>query len=99
MDWILLNNQSTVNVFHNEDLLDNIRRGDGSMDIHCNAGVTSTSLVGDLLGYGEVWFNPSGIANILSLLRANQRGFQVPFDSENGNEFHVHKPNGTKYIF
>jgi hypothetical protein len=50
--WILLNNQSTVNVFHNEDLIDYIRCGDGFMDIHCNEGVTSTNLVGDLPGYG-----------------------------------------------
>jgi hypothetical protein len=65
--WILLDNQSTVDVFHNADLLDNIRHADGFMDIHCNAGMTSTNLVGDLLGYGEVWYNPNGIANILSL--------------------------------
>jgi hypothetical protein len=69
------------------------------MDIHCNAGVTSTNLVGDLPGYGEVWFNPNGIANILSLSRVKQRGFRVTFDSENGNEFHVHKPNGTTRVF
>jgi hypothetical protein len=45
------------------------------MDIHCNAGVTSTNLVGDLPGYGKVWFNPNGIANILSLLRVKEQGF------------------------
>ena len=55
--WILLDNQSTVDVFHNDDLLENIRVSDnGYMDIHCNAGVTSTNLVGDLPGYGTVWF-------------------------------------------
>jgi hypothetical protein len=97
--WILLNNQSTVNVFHNEELLDNIHHGDGFMDIHCNAGVTSTNLVGDLPGYGEVWYNPNGIANILSLPRVKERGFRVTFDSKNGNKFHMHKPNGTKRVF
>jgi hypothetical protein len=94
--WILLDNQSTVNVFHNGDLLDNIRQANGFMDIHCNAAVTSTNLVGDLPGYGEVWYNPNGIANILSLSRDEKQGFRVTFNSSHGNEFHVHKPNGTK---
>jgi hypothetical protein len=35
-----------VDVFHNPDLLERIRLSeDGHMDIHCNAGVTSTNLV------------------------------------------------------
>jgi Zinc knuckle len=49
--WILLDNQSTVDVFHNKELLQRIRVSeDGHMDIHCNAGVTSTNLVGTCLG-------------------------------------------------
>jgi hypothetical protein len=53
--WILLDNQSTVDVFHIEALLKRIRVSkNGHMDIHCNAGVTSTNLVGDLPGYGTV---------------------------------------------
>jgi hypothetical protein len=47
-EWILLDNQSTVDVFYNKDLLRNVRRSNTSMDIHCNAGVTSTDLVGNL---------------------------------------------------
>jgi len=65
--WILLDKQSTVCEFSNGDLLENIREVDTWMDIHCNAGITSTNMVGDLKGFGEVWYNPKGITNILSM--------------------------------
>jgi hypothetical protein len=97
--WILLDNQSTVDVFHNAALLVNIRPGTGYMDIHCNAGVTSTNMVGDLPGYGEVWYHPGGIANILSLKRVKNRGYRVTFDSSKANESHVHKSDGTVRVF
>jgi len=42
--WILLDNQSTIDVLCNEELLTDIRIGTGMMEIHCNA-VTSTNLI------------------------------------------------------
>ena len=78
--WILLDNQSTVDVFYNASLLRNIRKVEKHMDIHCNAGVTSTNLVGDLPGYGTVWYHPNGIANILSLAKMQERGYHIKYD-------------------
>ncbi len=51
-NWILLDNQSKVDVFYNHRLLKHIREVDTWMDIHCNAGATSTNLQGELQGYG-----------------------------------------------
>jgi hypothetical protein len=97
-DWILLDNQFTVDVFYNDRLLKNIRKADSFMGIHCNAGVTSTNLVGDLPRYGEVWYHPNGIANILSLARVKDIR-RVAFDSTDGNQFVIHKSDGTSRRF
>ncbi len=98
-DWILLDNQSTVDVFCNKDVLRNVREHNDVMAIHCNAGVTKTKWVCELAGYGMVWYNPNGIANILALARVKERGYRVTFDSSDGNAFHLRKPDGTIRVF
>ena len=97
-EWILLDNQSTIDVFQNAELLTNIRKNTTSMDIHCNAGEASTDLVGDLPGYGTVWYHPDRIANILSLARVKQC-HRVTFNSDSENQFVVHKDDGTERHF
>jgi hypothetical protein len=96
--WILLDSQSTIDVFQNMNLLSNIRQADGQMDIHCNAGVTSTNMVGDLGGYGTVWYHPQGIANILSLSHVRDCGYRVTYDSVS-NVFCIHKHDGSCRVF
>lgn len=96
--WIILDNGSTVDVFSNKKLLTNIRKSEVTMSIRCNAGVTKTNLQGDLTGYGTVWFNPKGIANILSLARVQEK-HRVTYDSELDGKFVVHKPDGSVRVF
>ena len=97
-EWILLDNQSTVDVFTNRRLLKNIRRSNKNMFIHCTAGVAKTNLIGDLPGYGTVWYHPDGIANILSLSKVKEK-YRVTFDSDINNQFVVHHRDGTQQIF
>ena len=52
-EWILLDNQSTVDVFTNCRLLKNICRSSKNMFIHCTARVAKTNLIGDLPG---LWY-------------------------------------------
>jgi len=71
--WVLLDNQSTVDVLFNESLLENIRYSVSSLDVHCNAGVATVNKVGDFPSYGTVWFHSDGIATILSLLHDKEK--------------------------
>ena len=63
--WILIDSQSTVDLFYNPDLLTNIRKVKEELVVNCNAGKVRANLVGDLNGYGPVWFYADGIASIL----------------------------------
>jgi len=76
--WVLLDNQSIVDVFFNGALLENIRDSDSSLDIHCNSGVATVNKIGNFPGYGVVWYHPSGIVTILSLARVKEK-YQVTF--------------------
>jgi hypothetical protein len=57
-----------------------------------------TNMVGDLPGFGQVWFYDKGIANILSLAQVKKR-FRVTYDSSTDGCFVVHKPDGKQVSF
>ena len=98
-DWVLLDNQSTVDVFSNPRLLKNIRKTTRTMTIKCNAGITETNMIGEMPGYpGEVWYNPKGMANILSVANVKKH-YRITYDSLNQNGFIVHKTDGKQRHF
>jgi hypothetical protein len=95
--WLLLDNQSTVNVLCNANLLDDIHEVEDEMEITSNSGSNITSQMGTLPGYGQVWHDPNGIVNIVSLSQVKER-YHVRYDNDH-NVFVVTKPDGTIYEF
>ena len=95
--WVLLDSLSTVDIFCNPHLLKNIRRSSEGVRIHCNAGSRLTNLIGDLPGYGTVWYDPKAIANILSL-RQVQNHYHITYNSTN-RKFVVTNPSGKQFAF
>jgi len=96
--WIRLNSQSTIDVFSNPSLLNNIRDVKHNLVLYCNAGKAVLSKKCDLKGYGTVWFYPSGIANILSLSIVKKK-CKVTYNSTLDDGFLVQKADGSTRVF
>jgi len=90
-NMILLDNQSTVDLFCNKHLVSNIRTVKESMTVNGNGGSLITNQQAHIKNYGDVWFDPRAITNILSLKNVKEK-YRVTFDSNGNNAFHVHRP-------
>jgi len=98
--WILLDSASTVSIFANKSLLKNIRHC-GSIEgltIHTNGGTTVTHLIGDLPGFGPVWYDGGSLANILSFSEVRKK-FRITVDTQDKPVMIVYKKNGDQLEF
>ena len=54
--------------------------------------------MGTLVGFGEVWYNPKSLANILSMAAVRRR-FRITMDSSVDAAMMIHLPSGENLCF
>ena len=79
--FILLDSESTHCTFYTKDYLHDIRTSENPILVHTNGGKMMCTLEGFLPGFRWVYYNPAGIANILSLAVVESRGRRITYDS------------------
>jgi len=62
---ILCDIQSSISIFHNKDLITNIRTVSEKIEVFGIGGSLTVDMMGDLPGFGPVYFHPEAVANIL----------------------------------
>jgi hypothetical protein len=96
---LLLDSCSTVNLVLNGDLLHDIKEVEWHIRVRCNAGVRTTNQQGRLGNFPEpVWYNPKGVANILSL-NSVKRHYHGTYDRNSNDTFIVTDDKGRKLHF
>ena len=93
-NYLLLDSQSTVDLFTNPAHVTNIKPAAAPIKVHCNKGTMVTNEVGQF-GNTEVYLNRHGIANVLSLHRLGRK-YNITYDSnDRGGVFIVTTPRGV----
>ena len=93
---MLLDSQSTADMFCNAKMLTNIGDAKRHLTLHCHAGTMSVTKKGDLKGYGTIWYHPDCIANILSLNNVKKK-YKATFNSELKDGFILHERSGSQH--
>ncbi len=93
-NYLLPDNQSTVNQIVNPNMLKNIRKSSKPIKIHCNAGMSKTELEGEL-GEMTVYHNPDSIANVLSLKLVAEKHRVTYYSWDRNGVFKVHTKDGV----
>ena len=96
--WILLDSQSTVSVFKNRKLVQNIRDSPSPLKVHTNGGSQISHHVATVRNFGTVWFNPASLANILSMA-AVSKVCRITMDTALEPCIIVHRQDGTLMKF
>ena len=97
--WLLLDSCSTANLIMNRALLHDIHTVDTSISIQCNAGTNTTNQKGYLGDYPTpVWYNPKGIANILSMKDVAQH-YRLTMDTNEDEEIRLHHQGKSPILF
>jgi len=98
--WILCDNESTVDVFNNSIMLQNIRKSHNPIRIKgIDGNAIDVEEIGDLLGYGTVYYHPQVTENVLSFHNMAKRFKSVMYDNRQQDAFVVTWDDNTTFTF
>jgi hypothetical protein len=98
--WILCDNESTVDVFNNSIMLQNIRKSHNPIRIKgIDGNAIDVEEIGDLLGYGTVYYHPQVTANVLLFHNMAKRFKSVMYDNRQQDAFVVTQDDNTTFTF
>ena len=95
---ILIDTGSTCSVFHNKNMLSNVRKSRNKLHGYTNGGHQDSTLVGDLPGFFQVWYNPSSMLNILAWCDVTGK-YRITADTAIADAIHVHVSDDTILTF
>jgi len=98
--WILCDNESTVDIDKNDEIITNIKKTNNPIEITGIGGQPmKVTLEGDLIGYGTVYYNTEVAANILSFYKMTKRFKNVSYDNTKKDTFIVKRDDGSDMEF
>ena len=95
---ILIDTGSTISVFKNRHLMEDIKRNNNTLRAYTNGGYQDWSLQGHLPGFFRVWYNPSSMVNILAWCDVRKK-YRITADTEVEPDIKVHMNNGKIMSF
>ena len=92
--FLLIDSESSGGIFNNKKCLPGICKVDKQLKLHYNAGCTLINQKG-WFGDIDVWYNPKGIATILSLKTLKQ-SHHITYDSKDRDgDFKIYPKMGV----
>ena len=87
---ILLDSQSTMDIFCNDKFVDEVKESEQTLTLHSNGGKLESNQVATIQGLSNIaWFNRNAVTNILSLKNVGKK-YRVTYDSRDAT-FVVHR--------
>ena len=93
-DVIILDSGSTIGAtIMNPDLITNLRKSKKTLRMSTNAGTKDIKLEGEVINFGQAWYDPHMMTNIFSLSGMADK-YRVEYDSSKEDAFKIHTDHG-----
>ena len=90
-NMIILDSGATEHTFCNDVFLWNIEASSHALDLHTNVESRAITRIGRFGDYdGDIWCDPDGIANVISLSRLTNEGYRVYVDTNDDDVIFVY---------